>query len=142
MTTLVKKSQTPLVELDGMERWLNTMLSGVGFGPLIRPFTQAADVYMAGGQYVIELEVPGYAEKELSIEIIGRMLTITGMHEETTEKTFRLHERYADEFERTFLLPPEVETEKLVSTFENGVLKVFAPLPTPEKPRKVAIRAV
>lgn len=139
MTTLVK--QSPLVEFDGMERWLNTMLSGIGFGPLVRPFLPAADVYMSGGQYVIELEVPGFVENELSIEISGRMLTITGKHEEMKEttKTFRLHERLANEFERTFMLPPEVDSEHLTSTFADGVLKVFAPVPTPVEARKVPI---
>jgi HSP20 family protein len=139
MTTLVKRS--PLVEFDGMERWLNTMLSGSGFGPLIRPFLPAADVYLSDGQYVIELEVPGFVEKELAIEISGRMLTITGTHAETKEltKTFRLHERLASEFERTFVLPPEVDAEHVTSTFANGVLKVLAPVPTAAVPRKVPI---
>jgi len=139
MTTVVKR--TPIVELDGMERWLNTMLSGIGFGPLVQPFLPAADVYISEGQFVIELEVPGFAEKELGIEVAGRMLTITGEHEEETkaEKAFRLHERLASEFERTFVLPPEADVEKVTSSFADGVLKVFAPLPAPQQPRKVPI---
>jgi HSP20 family protein len=139
MTSLVK--HTPIVELDSMERWLNTMLSGMGFGPLVRPFLPAADVYVAEGRYVIELEVPGFTEKELTIEIAGRMLTISGKHAEEKEatKAFRLHERLASEFERTFMLPPEVEIEKVASRFEHGVLKVFAPLPSPAEPRKIPI---
>src|ERR1700693_5636326 len=139
MTTLVK--QSPLVEFDGMERWLNTMLSGVGFGPLVRPFLPAADVYLSAGQYVIELEVPGFIEPELAIEISGRMLTITGTHAEIAgmTKTFRLHERLANQFERTFMLPPEVDAEHVTSTFANGVLKVLAPVPMASAPRKVPI---
>ena len=139
MTTLVKR--TPFVEFDGMERWLNTTLSSMGFGPLIRPFLPAADVYVAEGMYVIELEVPGFAEKELSVEISGRMLTIVGKHaeEKETAKTFRLHERLANEFERTFMLPPEVEVEKITSMFANGVLKVHVPLPVTVEARKVPI---
>jgi len=142
MTTLVKRA--PLTELDGMERWLNSMLSGVGFGPVLRPRMPAADVYVSDGKYVIELEVPGFVEKELSIELAGRLLTITGVHEETEEeaaRTFRLHERLENEFERSFMLPPEVDVEKVTSTFEGGVLKVFAPVPAATTSRKVPIAA-
>ncbi|HZO97918.1 MAG TPA: Hsp20/alpha crystallin family protein [Gaiellaceae bacterium] len=138
MTPIVKR---PPLELDGMERWLNSMLSGIGFGPLIRPFLPAADVYVSEGVYVVELEVPGFTESELGVELSGRMLTISGKHEETREatKAFRLHERLADEFERTFVLPPEVDVEKVASTFVNGVLRVTAPLPAAAKARKVPI---
>jgi HSP20 family protein len=139
MTTLVRR--TPFVEFDGIERSLNTMLSGIGFGPLIRPFLPAADVYISEGQFVIELEVPGFVEKELTIEVTGRMLTITGRHEETKEpeRVFRLHERLAKEFERTFVLPPEAEVEEVTSIFADGVLRVLAPLPAAQQPRKVPI---
>ena len=139
MTTLVKRS--PFIELEPVDRWLNTMLSGIGFGPLIRPFLPAADVYVAEGKFVIELEVPGFVEKELAVEITGRMLTITGKHveEKEEEKAFRLHERLANEFERTFMLPPEVDLEKITSIFANGVLKVYAPLPVEATPHKVPI---
>jgi len=148
MTTLVK--QSPLVEFDGMERWLNTMLSGIGFGPLIRPlvptmgFVPAADVYIAEGKYVIELEVPGFVEKELTLEVTGRLLTITGKHaeEKETTKTFRLHERIENEFERTFMLPSDVDVEKITSTFANGVLKVHAPLPAASAPMKIPIKTL
>jgi len=139
MTTLVKSS--PFVELDGVDSWLNTMLSGIGFGPLVRPFLPAADVFITENQFVIELEVPGFVETELGIEVTGRKLTITGKHEETNapEKAFRLHERLAGEFERTFVLPPEADLEKVTSTFADGVLKVFAPLPVAQLPRTVPI---
>jgi HSP20 family protein len=139
MTTPVKRS--PLVELDGMERWLNTMLAGIGFGPIVRPLIPAADVYVSAGEYVIELEVPGFREMELGIEISSRMLTVTGKHVETVDetKTFRLHERLASEFERTFVLPPDVDVENITSTFANGVLKVVAPIPTAPAPRTVPI---
>jgi len=115
MTTLVKRS--PFIELEPVDRWLNTMLSGIGF------------------------EVPGFVEKELAVEITGRMLTITGKHveEKEEEKAFRLHERLANEFERTFMLPPEVDLEKITSIFANGVLKVYAPLPVEATPHKVPI---
>jgi HSP20 family protein len=71
-----------------------------------------ADVYETPEELVIELEVPGYEDRGLGLAVSDHMLTITGAHEETTEKvekTFRLHERIGGTFERSFVVPPEIE---------------------------------
>ena len=62
MTTIVR--WTPLRELDSMERRMRRMLEDVGFAPALLP---AADVYETADEFVIELELPGYEEKELGI---------------------------------------------------------------------------
>jgi HSP20 family protein len=106
------------------------------------PLAPAADVYETPEELVFELEVPGYEEKELGLEVSDHMLTITGTHEETTEevdKTFRLHERIGGTFERAFMLPPEIDGEHVTATFEKGLLKVRAPKAEAARPRKIAI---
>lgn len=133
------RRQSPFAELETMERRLQRMLEGVGFVTAVMP---AADVYETEGEFVVELEVPGYEEKELGIEVSDRMLTIRGARSETkdeTEKAFRLHERLEREFERTFTLPPEIDGEHVAAVFEKGVLTVHAPKATLTEPRKVAI---
>jgi HSP20 family protein len=92
-------------------------------------FLPATDVYETGGEYVVELEVPGFEQKELGIEVTDHLLTVTGERKEekgTEEKAFRLHERLEDRFERRFELPREADTEHLRATFEKGVLAVHA----------------
>jgi HSP20 family protein len=132
LTTLVKQPLLP--ELDVMERRLRRMFEV--------PMAPAADVYETPEEVVFELEVPGYEEKELGLEVSDHMLTITGTHSETTEeidKTFRIHERIGGTFERTFMLPPEIDGEHVTATFEKGLLKVRAPKAEAAKPRKIAI---
>jgi HSP20 family molecular chaperone IbpA len=52
---------------------------------------------------------------------------------EEKEKSFRLHERLEREFERTFVLPVEVDTDHVTAKFGKGVLEVHAPkLSVPE----------
>jgi HSP20 family protein len=100
------------------------------------PVYPAADIYETADEFVVELEVPGFEEKELAIEVTDHTLSVKGEHEETTEKqekTFRLHERLEQTFERRFALPETVDAEKLTATFEKGVLELHAP--------KVAIAA-
>jgi HSP20 family protein len=116
----------PFQELDSMERRLRRVFEDAGLAPKLLP---AADVYETDDRYVVELEVPGFEEEELGIEVSDHTLTVTGSrHEDTekTEKSFRLRERIDREFERIFRLPPEVDTESIEASFASGVLKVEA----------------
>jgi HSP20 family protein len=136
MTTLVKWS--PFRELDLMERRMRRMLDDVGFVPAVLP---AVDVYETEDEFVLELEVPGYEEKKLTVEAFDHTLAIAGerSEEEKSDKVFRLQERLEKHFERRFELPPEADTKHLKAVFENGVLEVHAPKSPQVKPRKIAI---
>jgi HSP20 family protein len=142
MTTLVK--QSPFMDFEAMERRFRRMLESVGVTPSILPVLMpAADVYEAGGEYVVELEVPGFDEEELAVQVTDHTLTVTGVRKEAkeeVEKSFRLHERLERQFERRFTLPAEIDTERIGASFGKGVLKLHAPMPTAAaEPRKVPI---
>ncbi len=129
MTRMVKWD--PFRDFDLMLPGIRRML------PLsVEPVYPAADIYETDDEFVVEVEVPGFEEKELAIEVTDHTLSVKGEHEETMEKkekTFRLHERLEKTFERQFALPETVDAEKLTATFEKGVLELHAP--------KVAIAA-
>ena len=130
---------TPFTELDSVERRMRRLFEEIGFAPVLAP---AADVYETDDEYVVEVEVPGYAEKELSIEVSDHMLAIKGARTKTKEektKEFALHERLEREFERRFVLPSEADTEHVKAVFGNGVLEVHAEKVPTAKPKKVAI---
>lgn len=135
--TIVK--WTPFTELDSMERRMRRVFEEIGFAPVLAP---AADVYETDDEFVVELEVPGYTEKEISIEVSDHMLAIKGSRTKAKEeerKEFTLHERLERAFERRFILPSEADTENLKAVFGEGVLKVHAQkLPT-AKAKRVAI---
>jgi HSP20 family protein len=131
--------RTPFTELDSMERRTRRLFEEIGLAPVLAP---AADVYETGEEFVVEVEAPGYDEKELSIEISDHTLAVKGSRCETAEekrRDFALHERLERQFERRFILPREVDTEHVKAVFSSGVLEVRAQkLPT-AKARQVAI---
>jgi HSP20 family protein len=130
---------SPFLELDSMERRMRRMLWEIGVAPALVP---AADVYETDDEFVLELELPGYEEKELIIEVSDHTLCVKGEQaeeKEKKEKTFRLRERLEREFERRFDLPTEADAEHLKATFAKGVLEVHAPKVKTAKARKVEI---
>jgi HSP20 family protein len=130
---------TPFMELDSMERSMRRWFEGFSFAPAIAP---ATDIYETDDEYVVEVDVPGFEEKELAVEVFDHTLAIKGQRGETQEKKakeFTLHQRLEREFERRFVLPIEADTEHLKATFAKGVVEVHAPKVQKAKPKTVTI---
>jgi HSP20 family protein len=139
MTTLVKWA--PFQDLDVFERRMRRMLEDFGVAPAPLP---AADMYETETELVVELDVPGFEEKELELEVSDSILTVTGEkteEKEQKEKTFYLHERLEKHFERRFKLPPEADLDHVEAKFRTGVLEVHVPKVEEAKARKVEIKA-
>ena len=133
---------SPWRDLDAMERRMRRMFDDIGVAPAPLP---AADVYETDDEYVVELEVPGFDEDKLTVEVKDRTLIIAGERTEETEetdekdKTFFRHERLETSFERRFALPPEIDAEGMRASFSKGVLEVKAAKLAEAAPRKVEI---
>jgi HSP20 family protein len=87
------------------------------------------DVRENAKSIVIEAELPGVEEKDVSVTLANGLLTITGekkdQHEEKDE-THYFSERSFGAFERSLRLPDSIDETKVVATFDKGVLKVTA----------------
>jgi HSP20 family molecular chaperone IbpA len=111
----VLEKWTPFREFDLIDQRMRRLFSGFGLVP-----TPPADIYENGDEYVVELEVPGYDQKELEVKVFDHTLTVKGerkQEKEKTETTMRLHERLETTFERRFDLPAEVDSEQLVAAY-------------------------
>lgn len=139
MSTMVKWA--PFQDLGVVERRMRRMLEDFGMAPAPLP---AADFYETEKELVVELEVPGFDEKELDLKVSDHTLTVTGertQEKEEKDKTFHLHERLEKRFERTFSLPPEADVDHVGATFRKGILEVHVPKIERAKARKIDIAA-
>jgi HSP20 family protein len=135
MATMIKWS--PLRELDWLDRGMRRMFDEFGFASAPLP---AADVYETKDEFVVELEVPGFEEKELGIEVTDHTLVLKGERTESkAEKEFRLRERLEQKFERRFYLPADADTEHVKAKFDKGVLEVHTPRLAIATPHKIEI---
>lgn len=73
----------------------------------------------------VKAELPGLEEKDLHVELDGNVLTVSG--EKKEEKKEEGKRRVVSEvtygrFERSILLPDDIDPEKVKATFRKGVL--------------------
>ena len=96
-----------------------------------------ANVREETGKYVIELDVADFTEPELSIEAVGRVVTVRGDQLETAEDEgvpLRLHERLVE----TFRLPDDADPDRVRVFHTHGTLEIHAPRARLE-PHRIAI---
>ena len=129
----------PFTEHESMERRMRRFFEELRFVPALVP---AADIYETDDEYVLELDVPGFEEKELTVEVTDHTVAIKGRREKETEETtkdFALQERLARQFERRFILPMQADTARMKATFAKGVLEVHTPKVAATSPKQVEI---
>ena len=106
----------------------------------------AVDVVEKESEFQITAELPGLDEKDIEVNVADDVLSIRGEKKEEREekaKNYHLSERRYGSFQRTFQLPAGIDAEKIVASFQKGVLTVTLPK-TPEaqkKEKKIAIQA-
>lgn len=91
----------------------------------------------------LEAETPGMTQKDVSIEFHNGVLTLKGHREQSFESDkndYRIREFYTQNFDRSFRLSDQIDSEKVVASMENGVLKVTLPKKEQAKPKKIEIK--
>ena len=81
---------------------------------------------------IIKAELPGMDEKDIDVQITGRVLTISGekkieREEGEEEGNYYLSERRYGSFRRSLTIPPGIDEDKVEASFHKGVLTVKLP---------------
>jgi HSP20 family protein len=124
--------------LDGTRSRLPTTFQG-----RIYP---SMNVSEAEGHYLVSLELPGMDVKDITIELMGNQLQISGERkwdEEKKGKEFhRVESRYGS-FTRSLTLPDNARTDReaVEATFQKGMLEIRIPKLEPTPAAKIAIKA-
>lgn len=87
------------------------------------------DVYEKGGNYYIEMDVPGFDKQDISLESDNGYLTITAEKQEENndeEKNYIRRERTYGKYQRSFYLG-DLNEDEIKAEFKNGTLKVTVP---------------
>ena len=91
----------------------------------------AVDMYEDGSDLVVNIDLPGYAKKDINLKITGSVLSITAKREpEDVTGTVYLRHR-PNRIDKKVPLPISVKEEDVVvgkATYENGVVSLRVPL--------------
>ena len=79
------------------------------------------------GRYYFEIEMPGVSKKDVSLDMWGENFCVWAKKDES-------------EYSGCYMFPHYVEPEKAQAWYEDGVLKIHAPLKDWEKRTHVAIQ--
>jgi len=96
-----------------------------------RKFSPAYDFNEENDFYSLSVDLPGLKKEDISLELIESKLTISG-------KRKRAGEEFS--FQRKFVLPELVDTEKIEAQYQDGVLQLKLAKQAASQPRKIEIK--
>jgi HSP20 family protein len=94
------------------------------------PLAPHMDVKETDKEIVVEAELPGIDDKDISLSVQDGVLTIRGekkLERDEEKENYRMMERRHGSFQRSVRLPDTVDEDKVEASFDNGVLKVSLP---------------
>ena len=113
-----------------------------------RVWQPQADMWETDEAITVEVELPGFIRQDITVEVEGDILRLTGERRATVERTGRHYyqvERTTGRFTRQWRLPRSVDRDAIEATFQDGVLTLTLPKqnqppiePPATQPRKEA----
>ena len=125
-----------------VNRLFDTFLGRPLMGPSTRAWLPAVDMHETKDDLVLNVELPGVSEKDVTVSITGDLLTIKGerrWNEEAKDRQYLHTERVYGQFERLVQLPMAVQGDKVKATYRDGVLTITLPKAEELKPREIKI---
>lgn len=90
----------------------------------------AIDLYHTNEDVIIKAALPGMTAEHVEISVAGDMLTLNGeiqRKDEREDAAYLIREQRYGRFERSLMLPTEVQSDKAKAEFENGILTITLP---------------
>ena len=138
----------PLETLWGVQRDLDRLLEGVwGRTPgEATGWSVPADVVETENEIRCMLEVPGLRPGDITVTVENNVLTVSGekkfeqVQGDVARGSYHQERRYGH-FDRSFVLPRNVDASRVSANQENGVLTIVLPKTEESKPRRVEVRS-
>jgi HSP20 family protein len=126
-TTITRRARDPFfTEFDNLVRATfgpstgSSLSRAAGFSP-------AAEAHREGEDAVIRIELPGVSTEDVTVEVKGRHLVVSGQRRDRREEQGegrRFSEFRYGSFTRSFRLAPSVTADAVSASYDAGVLTV------------------
>lgn len=139
-------------EMENFRRSIDEAFRTVGIGPIIESglvpglgVQSAVRVNLSedDDNMYIQALVPGIEPKDVDLNIMSGMLTLSGERkvEVPAGGTWHRRECGSGSFTRSVQLPVEADLEKVSAESRNGILRITLPKAESAKPKKITVRA-
>lgn len=138
----------PYRELSTMRKALDHFYDEALARPMFEHFyvnAPAMDVYQTKDNVVVKITLPGVKPDDAHISVSDGVLTIRGdtsTEKELEEATYHVRERRDYSFNRSVVLPSEVDSEKADAEFEDGVLTITLPKTEEVKSKTIEVKSM
>jgi HSP20 family protein len=123
------------------DEWLSEFFGMEGeqeYQPGTQSWTPPVNIFWAGDNFIIKIELPGVRWEDIHIQIEGGILTIYGEKMEEHQHWVKLEFQYG-RFSRSFQLPDRVMQDKINASLRDGILEVTIPIKEKNKGRIIPI---
>jgi HSP20 family protein len=103
----------------------------------------AIDLYQTNDEVVVKACLPGLKAEDVQISVTEDVLTLRGEFKQEDvqdETTYHIREQRFGSFERSIMLPTDVQTEKARADFDKGILTITLPKADEVKPKTITIK--
>jgi len=149
--TLIRWNPAPVAPLRDLTRFedeVNRLFDGIFTrralqGDINPMFNPAVDIEETPEEFVLRVDLPGVAPKDVKVSLLGDTLTIRGeRRQESPAKGVNQHrlERLHGTFERSFTLGTPVGSDKVKAQYRDGVLEVRVPKAEESRLREIEVQ--
>jgi HSP20 family protein len=93
-------------------------------------WSPAVDIYETADALILKAELPGFSREDVNLEIKQHALLLRGSRPrefEVAVEHYHCIERMSGAFQRIFLLPTTIDSEKVTISCQDGLLNVRLP---------------
>ena len=129
---------------DEVDRLFDNLFTERGVrGEIESLFRPAADVQETPEEFEVRLDLPGVAQKDVKVSLVGDTLTIRGERKrEEVQKDANVHrvERSYGRFERSFTFSTPLRGDGVKAQVRDGVLQVRVPKAEEARVREIEVQ--
>ena len=136
----------PMRDLVTMHEEMNRLFDSAFGRPGARAafdFAPVVDIEETPEQFVIRADLPGVAQKDVKVHVMGDTLTVRGERRQDCSEqdaNWLRCERAHGTFERAFTLGSPVKADQVKASYKDGVLEVRVPKAEEAKLREVEVK--
>ena len=141
---MVMQRWDPFRDLRQMDETVNRLWRGFGGGPASsEDWNISLDVVQRTDEIVVKASIPGVKPEAVDLAIEDNILTIRADRKpdfEDEKSVYLIQERPTGSFYRALRLPETVDSNRIQSNYENGVLTIVLPKAEEKKKKQIKIQ--